>query len=112
MLAVDWVGLAVTAGLLALILRGRRRVGRVGLALLLGELGRVGLVLLVGGVLAGMTLGGAFTRVYQDAVPDLLIRLGGILAAVPLARLCGRQVARDALLYAGLCGAVILWLPG
>lgn len=112
MLAVDWVGLAASALLLVCVLGGRKRAGRVALTLALGEAGRAALVLLAGGVLTGLTVGGIFTRVEQTYLPNLLLQIGGLLLGACVARLLGRQFARDALVYTLAAGVLILWMPG
>ena len=63
MLAVDWLGLVLTALLLTLLLSGQLRLARALLAMVLVELARLALVLVAGGHLAAWTVGGAFSRV-------------------------------------------------
>lgn len=109
MLAVDWLGLAVSGALLALLLRGPHRLLRVLVAVLLGEAGRALLVLLAGGTLTAMTMGGAFTRVSTQGLPALLVQVGGLLAGAVVGRLFSPQTSRDTLLYAALAGSVILF---
>ncbi|HLN62547.1 MAG TPA: hypothetical protein VK464_13460 [Symbiobacteriaceae bacterium] len=109
MLAVDWLGLLVSGILFALLLRGRHRLLRVLVAVGLGEAGRALLVLLAGDTLTAMTVGGAFTRVSTQALPALLVQVGGLVAGAGVGLLFGRQTSRDTLLYAAVAGGVILF---
>lgn len=110
MLAVDWLGCLLSAGVLALLLRGPRRPLRAGAALLFGEAGRVITVLLVGGDLLSITVGGAFTRLSVAGTGQLVAQAGGLLAGAVLALLLGRRMAGDTLLYALLAGGLTLVL--
>lgn len=110
MLAVDWLGLALSGALLALALRGPRRPLRAALAVLLGEAGRALVVLLAGDTLTAMTLGGAFTRVATAGLPPLAVQAGGPLAGAALGLVLGKRMARDTLVYTALAGGILLVL--
>lgn len=110
MLAVDWLGLLLTAGVLLVLLGGRLRLLRVLAAILLGELGRAAAVMLAGGTLVSLTVGGAFTRMQLVGLPYALVQIGGLLGAAGIGRLFSRRMAGDLLLFAAVTvGAVLLY---
>lgn len=106
MLAVDWLGCVLTAGLLALLLTGRRRPVRALVAMLLGETGRTGAVLALAGQLDAVTVGGAFTRLTTGEAPGTLFQLAGLVGAALLGYVIHPTVARDTFRYAVLAMCV------
>ncbi|HWI52510.1 MAG TPA: hypothetical protein VNT01_10265 [Symbiobacteriaceae bacterium] len=112
MLAVDWLGMALTVGVTALLLPGRFRLLRALLAMLIAEAGRTVVSFLAGGAILSLTAAGAFTRVEAAGAGYPLLQAAGMAAAAVIAVLLSRRVARDVLLYAALAGGAILFLRG
>ncbi|HYF93454.1 MAG TPA: hypothetical protein VD969_14675 [Symbiobacteriaceae bacterium] len=112
MLAVDWLGLGLTAAVTAVLLPERYRLLRSLLAMLIAECGRIAVTALVGGAVVSVTVAGAFTSVESEGPAHPLLPAAGMAASAAVAVLLSRRTAKDVLIYSLVAGTAILLLRG
>lgn len=112
MLALDLVGLSLSAGGLAMALHGRYRWLRALVAMVLGEIGRAVLTLALTGQLVSITAGGAFSVAEAPGFMAGAIEVPGLWLGAILSLGIGRRLAQDTVLYALLASIVILMRLG
>lgn len=112
MLAVDWLGLVLTAGVTALLLPGRYRLLRALAAMLIAEAGRLAVSLVSGSAIFSVTVAGALTRLQTDGPAHPLAQIAGLASGAAIALFFSRRIARDVLIYAAIAGGAILFFRG